>query len=183
MSIIYGNPIIIPSMEGGTTVSVQDTKAVTITENGTATITPDEGYDGLSSVDVTVNVASGGGGGEISINVMNNSNSSVTARGPVGDSKKIKSGSSAYFDKLSNGSIINIEEATYDSPMLFFLDNGYIVSDAFPNVEYNTEIMSAAEEFMNTMLTDICGSYGFTNPDTIEICFDESSGKPAIIIM
>ncbi len=38
-------------------------KSVTYTANGTATITPDEGYDGLSSVDVTVNVASGGGGG------------------------------------------------------------------------------------------------------------------------
>ena len=38
-------------------------KSVTYTSNGTDTITPDEGYDGLSSVDVTVNVASGGGGG------------------------------------------------------------------------------------------------------------------------
>ena len=36
-------------------------KSVTYTSNGTATITPDEGYDGLSSVDVTVDVASGGG--------------------------------------------------------------------------------------------------------------------------
>ena len=36
-------------------------KSVTYTTNGTNTITPDEGYDGLSSVDVTVNVASGGG--------------------------------------------------------------------------------------------------------------------------
>ena len=34
-------------------------KSVTYTENGTATITPDEGYDGLSSVDVTVNVGIG----------------------------------------------------------------------------------------------------------------------------
>ena len=35
-------------------------KSVTYTSNGTATIAPDEGYDGLSSVDVTVNVSGGG---------------------------------------------------------------------------------------------------------------------------
>lgn len=37
-------------------VSVQPSKSVTITSNGTATITPDAGYDAMSSVDVTVDV-------------------------------------------------------------------------------------------------------------------------------
>ena len=56
MSTIYGNPIIIPSAEGGTVVSVQDTKAVTITSNGTVSVTPDAPYDALKKVDVTVDV-------------------------------------------------------------------------------------------------------------------------------
>ncbi len=41
---------------GGGTPSLQS-KALTITSNGTVSVTPDAPYDGLSSVDVTVNVS------------------------------------------------------------------------------------------------------------------------------
>lgn len=43
-------------------IALQSSKSVKITANGTTTVTPDVPYDGLQSVEVTVNVASSGGG-------------------------------------------------------------------------------------------------------------------------
>lgn len=45
-------------------IAVQDSKALTITSNGTVAVTPDAPYDALKKVDVTVDVASGGAVGE-----------------------------------------------------------------------------------------------------------------------
>lgn len=59
MSTIYGNALILPSK--GKDKNIQDTKAITITSNGTVSVTPDAPYDALKEVDVTVDVAGSGG--------------------------------------------------------------------------------------------------------------------------
>lgn len=53
----------IEAIETGSNINIQASKSITYTANGTNTITPDAGYDALSSVDVTVNVSGGGGSG------------------------------------------------------------------------------------------------------------------------
>ena len=57
--LVNGHPITI----NGSSSNLQENKAVTITSNGTVSVTPDAPYDALKKVDVTVDVASGGGGG------------------------------------------------------------------------------------------------------------------------
>lgn len=52
----------IDDIEQGSTPNLQS-KSVSITENGTTTVEPDPGYDGLSEVGVSVNVQGGGGSG------------------------------------------------------------------------------------------------------------------------
>ena len=47
---------------GGGGASVQTSKAVSVSANGTETITPDDGYDAMAEIVLTVSVPSGGGG-------------------------------------------------------------------------------------------------------------------------
>lgn len=58
----------IPAANGGSDVIFQlpptmQEKSVSITSNGTTDVVPDSGYDGLSKVTITTNVAGGGGSG------------------------------------------------------------------------------------------------------------------------
>lgn len=57
--------IALENSSGGSSANIQESKSVTITSNGTTTVTPDTGYDALGQVDVTVDVASGGVGAEL----------------------------------------------------------------------------------------------------------------------
>ena len=59
---IDGMATLIDSIQTGG-AAVQPSKALTVTSNGTTTITPDAPYEAIKQVDLTVNVASGGGGG------------------------------------------------------------------------------------------------------------------------
>lgn len=54
--------IALENSSGGSSANIQESKSVTITSNGTTTVTPDTGYDAMGQVGVTVNVASGGVG-------------------------------------------------------------------------------------------------------------------------
>lgn len=42
-------------------IKLQPSKSITVTQNGTVSVSPDGGYDGLKKADVTVNVPSSGG--------------------------------------------------------------------------------------------------------------------------
>ena len=54
--LVNGHPITINDIGSGSPSNLQENKALTITSNGTVSVTPDAPYDALKKVDVTVDV-------------------------------------------------------------------------------------------------------------------------------
>ena len=89
-------------------VSVQDAKALTITSNGTVSVTPDAPYDALKKVDVTVNVASGGGGFNVSISIQRVYTGDTLVTGVLGKARPFNYAEGTLFaqEKMSEGGVV-----------------------------------------------------------------------------
>ena len=124
---------------GGGTPSLQS-KSVTYTSNGTNTITPDAGYDGLSSVDVTVNVASGGGGGLIKIQNIVKSRE-IIGDGPEGSSDTIT------FD------VVNDSEYSNNDLLIEF--HNWNASSLYGNVYPIPRILDAKQDFLRVIGAEV----------------------------
>lgn len=100
----------VESIFSGDSAPSLQSKSVAYTSNGTATITPDEGYDGLKKVDVTVDVAgSVGGGVNVSISIQRAFAAQTLATGLIEETIPFRyneSGDISVQSKMSYGGAI-----------------------------------------------------------------------------
>ena len=115
----------ISAIQTGAAEPVLQEKTVTYTSNGTTTITPDEGYDGLSSVDVTVDVASGGSGFNVSISIDRAFTGDTLVTGLIEETIPVKhnTGSISVQSKMSYGGAIFMGEIATSSMSYEYIAN------------------------------------------------------------
>ena len=109
-------------------------KSVTYTANVTATITPDDGYDGLSSVDVTVNVSGGGssGGGYLKGIYLENTTMQFTLKDMSVVSCTFTNGTYLFTTDCSN---VTFKDCSVDSAQIGCTQE---IHDAIVNGEGNS---------------------------------------------
>ena len=126
---IDGMATLIDSIQTGG-AAVQPSKALTVTSNGTTTITPDAPYDAIKQVDLTVNVASGGGGGA---GFKVTFPATATNWGMIGQARLA----------LYNGTFVGIEDYSVIAGQTV---NGVIGIQCEPRVEYNFYVLKMTIE-------------------------------------
>lgn len=101
----------IEAIETGGNINLQE-KALTITSNGTTTVTPDTSYDALSKVDLTVNVVSGGEDDLITFNIevdfSNCPDADVTVWDSPDTDHSLTSNNPAMELKVQRGTVIAV---------------------------------------------------------------------------
>lgn len=175
--------------QGGGEVNLQD-KEVTITQNGTQTITKDSGYDGLNSVEVTTNIPQPSGTINITTNgthdVTNYASAEVSVGGTPTDFTELTNLINGVLNSYNNATMPTF--ANSDEPMTLYTPatnyNYYLINKAgntnykilwfnmkginyysgnisFPTVKITQKINSISQLEINNIATQT--NYGYTD--------------------
>lgn len=157
--LVNGHPITI----NGSSSNLQENKAVTITANGTITVTPDESYDGLSSVDVTVDVA---GSGDVETCTVTFSSNIPDIAGHV-------------YDKIFLTVFENYEITTKTVSYVNNITVPNVVLNSVGMVIYTTRPNSISITNATKLSADLHMAFTFTGNASIASTFDSGGGGGA----